>query len=437
VKLSDFFLDPILRGPTLGCTLMGIAAGLLGVVAFVQRRALLGEALSHAAYPGVVLAVAFGGYLPPALRATWILALGGLTALAGMGLIQHLISRLRVRADAALCFVLATFFGVGVTLASRVQFSQAAAFREIEGYLYGQAATMTDAAVWLYGCFALLVVASVLLFFKELQISSFDPQFASTVGARSHLTQTVPLLLLTTAIMLGMRTVGVVLMSAMLVAPASAAKQFARRFSSFFALAALFGGLSGFLGNLLAGLIGSGGDSSLALPAGPVSVLVAASFCLFALLFAPKRGLVCRWWRMAHFRYRCFQENVLKAMWRLGPDGDIPLSILAALGGVSRRYLRFVLHRLCQQGWVESFPHLAFRLTPDGKRRASRIVRLHRLWELYLTECVGMGSERVHRSAEEMEHVITAELERRLTELLENPTHDPHAQPIPPGEVTV
>jgi manganese/zinc/iron transport system permease protein len=78
----------------------------------------------------------------------------------------------------------------------------------------------------------------------------------------------------------------------------------------------------------------------------------------------------------------------------------------------------------------------SLQLTESGEREGARIVRLHRLWELYLVDVLGMGVERVHRSAEEIEHILTPELEERLSRILNDPSEDPHHQPIPPAEAT-
>jgi manganese/zinc/iron transport system permease protein len=87
-----------------------------------------------------------------------------------------------------------------------------------------------------------------------------------------------------------------------------------------------------------------------------------------------------------------------------------------------------------RQGWIKREKNDYYHLTKEGQQRAAKIVRLHRLWEVYLTNYLGMGGERVHRNAEDMEHILTPELERELTLLLKDPKQDPHQQPIPPRE---
>ena len=152
-------------------------------------------------------------------------------------------------------------------------------------------------------------------------------------------------------------------------------------------------------------------------------MLVGASLALFSLLFSPKRGVLFRLGRLAAFRLRCLEENILKGIWKRGSLSKEDLK---------RRYPKsgFVLNRLVRHGWIEKNGGDLY-LTEDGRAKAAAIVRLHRLWELYLTEQLGQSAERVHQSAEEMEHILTPELEERLTRLLSNPERDPHQQPIP------
>jgi manganese/zinc/iron transport system permease protein len=440
-SLFSFFTDPILRAPTIGCMLMCLAASLMGAVVFLRKQSLIGEALSHAAYPGVILGVMASGFLSiqesEELQLSLLVLTGAfLTSLLGIWAIQALEKRMNVPSDAALCFVLSTFFGVGLTLASEVQFSFTALYKQALTYLYGQAATMTDVHILIYGILASVVLIFIFLLYKELQVITFDRQYAKSLGIRVKFIDTLLFFLVALAVIIGIRSVGVILMSAMLIAPAAAARQFTNRLSILFILSALFGMFSGFLGNYFSvqfteTLSLSYPAARIILPTGPMIVLVAAAICMCALLFAPERGLLVRLWRIKRFRYTCICENVLKAMWRIGPEAAISLQQIAKYQTISRLYLRFLLWRMFCNGWIEREKDRLYRLTADGQLRAAKIVRLHRLWEVYLANYLGVGIERVHRNAEEMEHIITPELERELILLLNDPKKDPHQQPIP------
>jgi manganese/zinc/iron transport system permease protein len=150
-------------------------------------------------------------------------------------------------------------------------------------------------------------------------------------------------------------------------------------------------------------------------------------FAFYALAFAKERGLVFRYLRIYAYHARCLKENALKLLWK---KGTMSRSQVCFFLGISRLRGAFVLRRLMQQGWAR-LDQDGYCLTTDGTQKAASIVRLHRLWELYLTSMLKLETGKVHKTAEEMEHILTPEIEKKLTELLANPKSDPHAQPIP------
>lgn len=440
--MLEFFTDPVLRGPTLGTMLMCFAASMVGVLVFIRKRSLLGEALSHATYPGVTLA-AFLASLFHLEKALPMMILGGafLFALLAFWVIDCLQTRFKIYADAALCFVLATFFGMGVLLASYLQVTHIQEYRQIQVYLYGQAATMGDHHIWLYGFFSLLMIATFLMFYREFQVISFDKQFGTSLGLRVWLAEIVIFLLVALAIVIGIRSVGVVLMSAMLIAPAIGARQWTHHFSSMLILAGFFGILSGFLGNYFSVKFSTQFASlfpgnRFSFPTGPSIVLVASFIAIFSLFFAPKRGLVIRYCRFILFRIHRMEENVLKTLWRYESTEQKPLfykELPKILGSFPFTFF-LIMIRLRLKRWIKKEASGSYILTPTGAARGRRIIRLHRLWEVYLFDYLGIGAEKVHKSAEEIEHILTEDLEKQLTLLLSNPQHDPHHQPIPQHE---
>lgn len=432
--MIDYFTDPILRAPTLGCMLMCLAASLMGVVMFLKKRSLLGEALSHAAYPGVVVGMGVAAVLGAEVDGAGLLfALAGALLFSALGLkaIDWLEKKARVPSDAALCFMLASFFGCGVLSASWLQGAYPIFAKHVQIYLYGQAATMTDLHIAIYGSLAFAVVLFIFAAYRHLQATLFDDAFSSTSGIATRFLSRGLFFLFLLSVIIGIRSVGVILMSGMLIAPVVAARQFTHRLGSVFALAGIFGVASGFLGNW-ASVEGSVALASLfpgkrlSLPTGPMIVLTGALFSLLSLLFAPKRGILARMLRIFRFRLRCVEENILKAVWK---KGEIALSDLKKIHHLGRPVFSWLLFRMRKDGWISMSRGLVI-LTDDGKRKASHIVRLHRLWEVYLSE-LGWPEDKVHHSAEEMEHILTSEFGDRLSIQLSNPMLDPHAQPIP------
>jgi manganese/zinc/iron transport system permease protein len=439
-SLWHYLTDPVLQAPTIASMLMCLSSALIGVIVFLRRRSLLGEALSHASYPGVVISIFITAVFFPAAHdaLALIILIGGFcTSLIALWLIEKMERSWKVKNDAALCFVLSIFFGVGVLFASQLQFSHALWYQTAHLFLYGQAATMTDIHIVLYAALSALIITVLFFLYHSLRIAIFDRDYGKTVGVPIKAVDAIVFFLLILAIIIGIRSVGVVLMAGMLIAPAIAARQFTDRLKTVFILAGLIGAFSGFFGNYLSVEIPEWGrkqgwEWKFSLPTGPMILLTASGICLLSLLLAPKSGFVRRRIRAAHFQRECQRENALKYMWKMAKNAEerpFCFSELKAGMAVSSFQLFWMLFFLKNEGWIAE-KERRFSLTSDGWQRASRIIRLHRLWEVYLVH-LGQGVEKVHRSAEEMEHILTPELEQELTLLLDNPQLDPHEQPIP------
>lgn len=437
-SLIDYFIDPVLRGPVLGSMFMCFAASFVGVIVFLQKRSLAGETLSHAAYPGVILGALLTDFLFQDAQDSILLTIGVLAgafcfAYLGLFTLNWLCKDSFVKTDSALCFVLSAFFGLGITLASITQFTHTTIYKQALNYLLGQPVTMTDVHIKIYGFLSLTVLAIILLFFKQIRIFLFDPDFAKASGKVSRKLQPLLTFLIALSVVIGIRTTGVVLMSAMLIAPAVASRQFSNRLSRLFILAPLFGLLSAFLGNILSyeltkSLSVSDYGSKMVLPLGPMIVLVASGFAFLALLFAHQRGLIPRVYRAFTFRQKCTRENILKI---LKKEPSPSIERIQTRLGLSKFHCFWACFTLKRQHLINS----ALCLTKKGEEKANELIRLHRLWEVYLVNDVGVGIDRVHLNAEEMEHILTEEQEKELIRLLNDPEVDPHSQPIPPKRI--
>lgn len=444
MKLSilSYFTDSVLRAPTLGSMLMCLSAGLMGVIVYLRRQSLIGEVLSHACYPGVIVSLFIAGGLSiqsSDILFSFMIFFGAfITSYGSLMWVRFLEEKLHIANDVALCFVLSSFFGIGITLVSEIQFSYTSLYTQALTYFYGQAATMTDIHIMIYGVFSLILIAFIVIFYKELQISLFNYDYAKSLGMSVVGVNIGVNIFIILSIVIGIRSVGVVLMSAMLVAPVVAARRFTHHLPMLFVGSGFFALISGFLGNYLsvemtAHLSHKFPSSRMILPTGPMIVLVSMTLCLVAFLFSPQRGLLARIGRILSFRYNVACENLLKEMWKQGIDKPLDIKNYRHRIISSSLLFEFVLRRMTTHGWLKKTAQGVF-LTEDGFQKASRVVRLHRLWELYLTSYLGMGHDRVHRSAEEMEHILTPDIEKQLTDLLGNPKQDPHSQPIPSGE---
>ncbi|MBC8065847.1 MAG: metal ABC transporter permease [Chlorobia bacterium] len=289
--LNDLIHDYTLRNVSLGSAVLGIVSGVLGCFAVLRRQGLMGDALSHAALPGVCLAYMLTGSKTPVT-----LMLGAAVAgWIGMLIILQVVRRTRIDPGSALGIVLTVFFGFGVVLLTVIQKSNDANQAGLDKFLFGQAAALVHEQVVTMAIVGAAALFVVVLLFKEFKLLTFDPEFAGTLGLRTHALGTLLTGLLVAAIVIGLNTVGVILMSAMLVAPASAARQWTHSLSHMILYSALFGAGSGLVGAVVS-------VTQEGVPTGPAIVICLALVVVLSLLFGSAQGLVWEWIR--RFRRR-------------------------------------------------------------------------------------------------------------------------------------
>lgn len=281
--LHNLLFDYTLRTVAVGAAVLGMVSGALGAFAVLRRQALLGDAISHAALPGVVLA-----FLITRSKAPLILLIGaGLAGWLAILWVMSIIRNTRIKADSALGLVLSVFFGLGLMLLTFTQRLPDSRQAGLDTFLFGQAATLIEQDVLLMAALGGAALLIMWLFWKELKLLSFDRDFSISLGLPADRLDALLTSLLVVAIVIGLQAVGVVLMSAMIVAPASAARQWTDRLGWMVGLSAFFGALAGVTGTLISSL--SSGIST-----GPVIVLVASLIVFISMFFAPNRGLVAR-----------------------------------------------------------------------------------------------------------------------------------------------
>lgn len=285
MDISEYFslvvTDYTLRTITLGTAILGAVCGMLGSFAVLRKQSLLGDAISHAALPGIAIA-----FLITGAKDTNMLLLGALVSgLLGTFWIRGIISKTHLKSDTALGLILSLFFGFGMLLLTFIQKQPNANQAGLDKYLFGQAATLLVSDVWLMAIVTGLCLFVLLLFWKEFKILLFDADYTKTLGFNTKFIDILITTFIVLAIVLGLQTVGVVLMSAMLLAPAAAARQWTNSLSVMVFLAALFGAFSGVFGTAISA-------SQNNLSTGPVIVIVAGVFVLVSFIFSPSRGLL-------------------------------------------------------------------------------------------------------------------------------------------------
>jgi manganese/zinc/iron transport system permease protein len=420
------FRDPSLRYALAGAILLGISCGVLGSFIVVRKMALMGDTLSHAVLPGVAAGFLWSGTKDPLA----ILVGATIAGLLGTFLVSAIRETTRIKEDACMGLVLGSFFAVGICLLTRIQKMESGNQSGIDKFMFGQAAALNADDIRLMALCTVVVLLLVGLCYKGLLAASFDRDFAESLGLPVRILHYLLMGLLTFSIVVSLQAVGVVLVSAMLITPAATAYLLSDRMHRMIFYAAGFGTVSGVLGAFLS----FQGNN---LPTGPFMVVGASSFFLIAFMIAPRYGLVVRWLRCLRRDRRIQFENTLKGMHRVLENRDfvgegVSLRELAELRRETIEEVRKRVRALVRSGQATlgEDGNIAY-FTPDSRSTAMRIVRNHRLWELYLTNEANYKADHVHDDAERIEHVLGEEIVRQLERKLNYPVQDPHGKRIP------
>ncbi len=446
-------------------TLLGLAAGIIGTFLLLRKRSLMGDALSHATLPGIagafivmVLAGGDGKWLPGLLT--------GAAVFGSLGVLAVVIirSQTRLKDDAAMGIVLSVFFGIGVALLALVQQMPQGSAAGLETFIYGKTASMVWDDFLLIAGVAMATAVACGLLYKEMTLLCFDEGFAAAQGWPITRLDVAMLALVTAVTVIGLQAVGLILIIALLIIPPAAARFWTENLGRMILISALIGGISGWLGSSLSALLPR-------MPAGAVIVLVAATLFGISMLLGSTRGVLVR--ALAHWQLTrtVRRQHLLRAMYEAieaqtdhafpelartlttGSTGGstkgstaaagrtpgtgehdfehVPISFKHLMGERSwsahllRRLLndaqsRRLITRVGAARSAASSDHgkESYRLTWAGLTEATRIVRNHRLWELYLVTHADIAPSHVDRDADQIEHVLSPELVTRLEQTL-------------------
>jgi ABC-type Mn2+/Zn2+ transport system permease subunit/Mn-dependent DtxR family transcriptional regulator len=420
--------------------LLGVTCGVLGTFIVLRRQSLLGDAIGHSVLPGVCI-----GFLAAGTKSMPALMLGALIAgLLAAGLIGLLQRTTVLKAGECMGAVFTGFYAIGVMLLvhinkgasllawlgveRRVTTGQSG----LETFLFGQIVGISFSEVTYMAVMAAMSLLLVAMFWRMLAVASFDESFAATVGVPVRRVHYLLMVLLTVAIVISIQAVGVVLVAAMLITPAAAAYLLTDRLSRMVVLSAAFGAAAGVAGVFFSLLLTRPGRD---LPTGASMVLAASAIFGLAFLFSRRYGVVPRLLRLWKRGRRTQAENLIRTlylMWEDRPADDRRFGVhdIAAKRQESPGHVRRLARLAMKRGWVDRGSLDPLILTEEGLAEARRVVRNHRLWELFLTQEAHLAHDHVHADAEYIEHVLPRDVVRRLEAMLET-RRDPHGRAIP------
>jgi manganese/zinc/iron transport system permease protein len=433
--------------PLLAATLASFTCGLIGSLLVLRRQAMLGDAISHAVLPGLVIA-----FLVTGTRSPVAMFIGAAVAGLVTVLITALIRRLaRVEPGAAMGVVFSVMFALGVLLISR-------AARQVDldadCVLNGQLetlfwfpprdtaqlltlatlATLRDLPVQVFtlAAAATISILAVSIFWKEIRVASFDPGLAAALGMRPSIVGTGLMVLVAIATVASFEAVGSILVIAMLVCPGAAARMLTDRMGSHVVLSAAIGALCGVVG-YVAGAWGPGwlGASSSVSIAGSIAV-VSGLVLGVAAIVAPRHGLLARLVRRVRLASTIAAEDALGLLYRAIERDELGLDARALAATIGPRIPASLGLRSLRARGLVTVSGGIFELTPAGRAEAAAIIRSHRLWETFLVREAGFRPDHVHNTATRLEHVRDTAGAARLAPSSEGVSADPHERPIPP-----
>lgn len=316
INWLELLSDPNTQWILLGSILLGLSSGVLGSFAYLRKQSLMGDALAHAALPGVCIAFMLTGSKSIVFFLIGA-AVSGLIATFGVGFVTR---NSRIKQDSALGIVLSVFFGLGIVLLTQIQHGSSGNQSGLDKFLFGQAASMVHKDVVIMTAVAGMLLVVCALLFKEFKLLSFDSGFAKGLGYPVAFLEQFMMFLIVVAVVVGIQAVGVVLMSALLITPAVTARYWTERLGVMVVLSGFFGAVSGFVGTLVSATANN-------MPTGPLSVLAATALFVVSVLVAPRRGVLSKVLQRLSVRREVLEEKALlqrgleRASFEAGKEG--------------------------------------------------------------------------------------------------------------------
>jgi len=376
IPISQVWLDIeytyTVRIVALGGAILGMVSGVLGCFAVLRRESLMGDALSHAALPGVTIAFLVAG------RDLGVLLIGaGIASWVGVQFIRAVLHTTRLKQDATMGIVLAVWFAFGIAMLAYIQSIPDASQAGLDSFIFGQAAAIIESDVQLISIVGLISFVILGLFWKEFKLITFDPLFAQANGFRVGFINSLLTTLIVVAIVLGLQLAGVILMVGMLIAPAIAARQWTQKLEQMIILSAVMGAFAGGIGAVLSAV-----DAKV--PTGPMIIVVAFTLVIISIGFAPERGLVWTMMRRRNDARRFASLQLLRDVYRYAiahEPANHPVPDMF-LRGVRGNTSQLGLDELLKLSYITQDSD-SWQLTASGVERAKNDHHNQQLWDTY------------------------------------------------------
>ena len=414
-ELLEQLASPWAMRALITSSMVGITCGVLGAFIVLRNMSLIGDALAHAILPGIFVAFILVGYSTIGFFIGSVVA--GIATAFGITWIQQYVS---TKNDAAIGIVFTSMFAIGVMGISKI--SQRGVHLDLQDFLFGDVLGISSIDIWLTFGVMILVISSISLFYKYFFITTFQETIAKTMGINIKLIHYFLMFLLSFAVVSALRSVGVILVVAMLITPAATALLIAVRLKNVLIISAIIGFLSANIGLILAIIF----DTN----PGPAMAVTVTAIYLLTVVFSPNKGLLFKRFRKIKTRNNIEQEDILKHAIKRGPQWKLDAEEIATKLGLSPKKVKTHFSRLTNKDLLVVNGN-SLSLSEAGTQQANKLVRAHRLWESYLVEKIGMNEDEIHEEAERLEHILSNSLVDEVDKSLGYPDTDPHGSPIP------
>ncbi len=417
--VTNYILEPLqyefIQRALIASVTIGISCGLIGTYIMLRRMSLIGDALAHAVLPGVVVSFIVAGKSEIALFFGAVTA-GIITAL----LIGFVNRNSKIKEDTSIGIIFTGAFALGILLVSQLK----QVHIDLSSYLFGDVLGVSSGDIILSGVIMVVILVVIVMYYKQLLITSFDPTMALTIGISTTLIHYMLMTLLSMSIVAGLQSVGVILIIAMLITPPATAYLLSNNLKKILLISSLLGMFSSVAGLYLSYHFNFASGASI--------VLVAVALFMLAFLFSPREGVITKLYRRIKTSRSILSDDVIKLFYKHRAAGSVPelLKMISGELGVSASKVRSAIRLLILKGLISS-TNGSYNITSDGSRYALRLIRIHRLWETYITKEHVTDIEHIHPEAEKIEHLLPEELVDELDEELGFPEKDPHGSEIP------
>lgn len=419
--MDSFLIEALTSGwairAMIASSLVGIMCGVIGCFIVLRNMSLIGDALAHAILPGIFIAFLIFGYSAIGFFLGSVVA--GLFTAFGITWIQH---NVKTKNDAAIGIVFTAMFAIGVMGISYISQGEGVHL-DLSDFLFGTTLSISPEDIYITGVVCVFVIISIIVFYRYFFITTFQPTIAQTMGISIKMMHYFLMLMLSFAVVSALRSVGVILVVAMLITPASTALLLSNKLRNVIIISAIIGLISANLGLILSIVFNT--------TPGPAMTIVVTTFYLMAVVASPNKGIAIKAYRQFRQKRKIEMEDILRQYIKEGDNEEgVPFTFFSAQLNFSSQKVKNLINNIVKEGLGSTKGNYLF-LSAKGRIHAEELVRAHRLWETYLVNKVGLSEGQIHNEADKMEHLMSEEFLDEVDQILGYPTTDPHGSPIP------